>query len=76
MKTAPGRTVTVSITAATVFGTQAHPATKSDFTAGSKVLMVVTATRGAGGSHLVARRITAPIAGTRTQPSATPAPSV
>ncbi|TAM68186.1 MAG: hypothetical protein EPN48_11935 [Microbacteriaceae bacterium] len=71
--TAQGRTATVVITAKTVFGTASHPATRSSFAAGSKVIMVVTATHGKN-ARLVAHRITRPHS--VAEPSATSQPSI
>jgi hypothetical protein len=68
--TAAGRTVSVTVTASTTFGTKKHPETESQFAAGDRVLALMR--RSGASAGWTAVRIATPIA---TPGSATPAPT-
>jgi len=58
VKTPAGKTLTVDITAKTLFGTKAVAATRSDFTPGKNVVIVGATT----GTTLTAKRVALPVA--------------
>lgn len=68
--TAAGRTVRISITSATVFGTKKHPQAEAQFAVGDRVLALVERTRQSG--DWTATRIAAPAAASGSR---TPAPT-
>lgn len=68
--TAAGRTVSVSITSATAFGTKKHPQTEAQFAVGDRVLALMERNRPSGGWTAV--RIAAPAAASG---SPTPVPT-